>query len=186
MTGVYIKRKRSTKIINYKHVKHKYAIYKFVIFTRTPLNFKIMKLHDKGHITFTMIKPGAVSNEYIGPILAMINEAGFHVAAMKYIRLDREEAAAFYSIHSDKPFYHELVGFMSSGPIVAAILQKENAVEDYRKLIGNTDPTKAEIGTIRKLFAQSIQMNAVHGSDSDKNAELESDFFFSKFERFYM
>jgi nucleoside-diphosphate kinase len=145
-----------------------------------------MKTHIKGHITFTMIKPGAVSNEFIGPIMSMINQAGFHIAALKYVRLDKEEASEFYSVHRDKPFYGALVDFMTSGPIVAAILQKENAVADYRSLIGATDPTKAENGTIRKLFAESVEKNAVHGSDSDDNAELESDYFFSKFERFYL
>lgn len=132
-----------------------------------------------------MIKPGAVTNEYIGPILAIISEARFHIAAMNYLKLDYDEAAAFYAVHKERPFYEDLVRFMSSGPIVAMILQKENAVEDFRKLIGATDPSKAEEGTIRRLFAESIERNAIHGSDSDKNAEIESDFFFSKFERFY-
>ncbi|MFH2141430.1 MAG: nucleoside-diphosphate kinase [Bacteroidota bacterium] len=139
----------------------------------------------KGKITFTMIKPGAIAHEYIGPILNMINDKKFHIAAMKYYWMTKREAGLFYLVHKDRPFYNDLVEFMSSGPILAAILEKENAVEDYRKLIGATDPVKAEEGTIRKLFAESMQRNAVHGSDSDENALIEADFFFSKFERFY-
>lgn len=138
-----------------------------------------------GNITFTMIKPGAVKNEHIGEILAMINRSGFHIVSLKMIQLSRDIAAKFYAVHKGKPFYDGLVEFMSSGPIVAAILQKENAVEDYRKLIGATDPSKAEEGTIRKLFAESVQKNAVHGSDSDENAEFEAAFFFPEIERFY-
>jgi nucleoside-diphosphate kinase len=137
-----------------------------------------------GNITFTIIKPGAVANEHIGDILQMISDAGFWIAAMKYFRLSHSQAGYFYEIHRGKPFYEGLVDFMTSGPIVVAILGKENAVEDYRKLIGNTDPAKAEPGTIRKLFAESVQRNAVHGSDSDANARKEADFFFSKSERF--
>lgn len=138
-----------------------------------------------GNITFTMIKPEAVENEHIGEILAIINRSGFHIVSLKMMRLSRDNAAKFYAVHKGKPFYDELVEFMSSGPIVAAILQKENAVEDYRKLIGTTDPSKAEEGTIRKLFAESIQKNAVHGSDSDENAQFEAAFFFPEIERFY-
>ncbi|GIV35056.1 MAG: nucleoside diphosphate kinase [Chitinophagales bacterium] len=134
--------------------------------------------------TFTMIKPDAVANNYIGPILAKINEAGFRITAMKFTRLTREEAGRFYEIHRERPFYNDLITYMSSGPIVAAILEKENAVEDFRKLIGATDPVKAEKGTIRNLFAKSIEANAIHGSDSDENAERESNFFFSQLERF--
>lgn len=137
-----------------------------------------------GTNTFTIIKPGAVSNEHIGPILNEINKNGFHIAAMKLIRLRTAQARKFYGVHKDKPFYESLISFMTSGPIVVAILEKENAVEDYRNLIGSTDPTKAEDGTIRKLFAQSMEKNAVHGSDSDCNAAIESTFFFSKSERF--
>ena len=137
-----------------------------------------------GKITFTMIKPDAVEANNIGPILAMINKAGFKILAMKYMRLTKEQAGNFYAVHKERPFYGELTEYMSSGPIVAAILSKENAVTDYRKLIGATDPTKAEDGTIRKLFAKSIAANAVHGSDSDENAEIESSFFFSHLERF--
>ncbi|TSA34052.1 MAG: nucleoside-diphosphate kinase [Porphyromonadaceae bacterium] len=137
-----------------------------------------------GNITFTIIKPCAVSHEYIGDILKMISAAGFSIAAMKYTKLSQIQGAYFYNVHKEKPFFEDLVEFMTSGPIVVAILEKENAVEDYRKLIGNTDPAKAEPGTIRKLFAESIQRNAVHGSDSDSNARKEADFFFSKSERF--
>ncbi|MBK9283349.1 MAG: nucleoside-diphosphate kinase [Sphingobacteriaceae bacterium] len=134
--------------------------------------------------TFTMIKPDAVAANNIGPILAMINKAGFKIGAMKYMQLSKEQAGLFYEVHKERPFYGELTEYMSSGPIVAAILIKDNAVSDYRKLIGATDPTKAEDGTIRKLFAKSISANAVHGSDSDENAEIEADFFFSKLERY--
>ena len=137
-----------------------------------------------GNITFTMVKPDAVEANNIGPILAKINQGGFRILAMKYLRLTPEQAGQFYSVHKERPFYGELVSYMSSGPIVAAVLQKDNAVADYRKLIGATDPTKAEEGTIRKLFAKSIAANAVHGSDSDENANIDADFFFSKLERF--
>ncbi len=130
-----------------------------------------------------MIKPDAVANNYIGPILAKINEAGFRIVALKYTKLTAETAGKFYEVHKERGFYGELVGFMSSGPIVAAILEKDNAVEDFRKLIGATDPTKAEPGTLRNLFAKSIEANAMHGSDSDENATIEGDFFFSKLER---
>lgn len=136
-----------------------------------------------GKYTFTMIKPDAVANNYIGPILAKINEAGFRIVALKYTKLTAETAGKFYEVHKERGFFGELVGFMSSGPIVAAILEKDNAVEDFRKLIGATDPTKAEPGTLRNLFAKSIEANALHGSDSDENATIEGDFFFSKLER---
>lgn len=134
--------------------------------------------------TFTMIKPDAVENGYIGGILKMINEAGFRIVAMKYTKLSAEAAGKFYEVHKERPFYGELVDYMSSGPIVAAILEKENAVADFRTLIGATDPTKADEGTIRKIYAKSIAANAVHGSDSDENAQIEGDFYFSKLERF--
>ncbi len=137
-----------------------------------------------GNQTFTMIKPIAVKNNYIGAILKMINEAGFRIKAMKYTHLTKQQASEFYAVHADKYFFEDLTSFMSSGPIVAAILEKENAVADFRKLIGATDPAKAEEGTIRKLYAESMSHNAVHGSDSDENAVIESDFFFSKLERF--
>lgn len=136
-----------------------------------------------GKYTFTMIKPDAVANNYIGPILAKINEAGFRIVALKYTQLSKEVAGKFYEVHKERGFYGELVDFMSSGPIVAAILEKDNAMEDFRKLIGATDPAKAEAGTIRNLFAKSIEANAVHGSDSDENAAIEGNFFFSQLER---
>jgi nucleoside-diphosphate kinase len=134
--------------------------------------------------TFTMIKPDAVGNGHTGAILDKIIKAGFKITAMKYIYLTSERAGQFYAIHKARPFYSDLVKYMSSGPIVAAILEKQNAVEDFRKLIGNTDPAKAEPGTVRNLFAKSIDANAVHGSDSDANAEIEGNFFFSQLERF--
>lgn len=134
--------------------------------------------------TFTMIKPDAVENGHIGAILAKINESGFRITAMKFTQLSRKDAEAFYDIHRERPFFGDLVDYMTSGPIVAAILEKDNAVEDYRKLIGATDPAKADEGTIRKMYAESIAANAVHGSDSDENAAIEGDFFFSKRERF--
>jgi nucleoside-diphosphate kinase len=137
-----------------------------------------------GNITFTMIKPDAVEANNIGPILAMINKAGFNILAMKYMRLTKEQAGQFYAVHKERPFYGELTEYMSGGPIVAAILSKTNAVADYRQLIGATDPSKADEGTIRKVFAKSIAANAVHGSDSNENAEIESNFFFSELERF--
>ena len=136
-----------------------------------------------GKATFTMIKPGAVHKGNIGPILNMITTAGFKITAMKLTKLSTSQAEEFYAIHRSKPFYESLVEFMSSGPIVAAILEKENAVEDYRSLIGATNPADAEKGTIRKLFAESVERNAVHGSDSDENALIESDFFFARNER---
>lgn len=129
--------------------------------------------------TFTMIKPGAVRNGHIGAILEKINGAGFKIVAMKYTQLSSLKAGEFYAVHSERPFYGELVEFMSSGPIVAAVLEKENAVEDFRKLIGATNPSEAAEGTIRALYATSIGENAVHGSDSDENAAIESAFHFS-------
>ena len=137
-----------------------------------------------GKITFTMIKPDAVEANNIGPILAMINKAGFKIRAMKYLQLSKENAGAFYAVHKERPFYGELVNYMSNGPIVAAVLEKDNAVADFRTLIGATDPTKAEEGTIRKTFATSIAANAIHGSDSDENALIEAGFFFNQLERF--
>jgi nucleoside-diphosphate kinase len=134
--------------------------------------------------TFTMIKPDAVKNGYTGAILDQIIKAGFRIEAMKWTKLTAEKAGEFYAIHKERPFYGELVEFMSRGPIVAAVLKKENAVADFRKLIGATNPANAEAGTIRKLYAASVGENAIHGSDSDENAIIESDFFFSKLERF--
>jgi nucleoside-diphosphate kinase len=133
--------------------------------------------------TFTMVKPDAVADGNAGAILQMIQKAGFKIIAMKQTRLSKETAGAFYEVHKERPFYGELVDYMSSGPIVAAILEKSDAVTDFRKLIGATDPAKADAGTIRKLFAKSISANAVHGSDSDDNAKIEGDFFFSALER---
>lgn len=137
-----------------------------------------------GNITFTMIKPTAFKNNYAGPILKMINEAGFVIKAMKLTQLSAEQAGLFYAVHEGKPFYESLVKFMSSGPIIAIILEKDNAVEDFRTLIGATNPENAAEGTIRKLYATSLQQNAVHGSDSDENAIIESNFFFSQVERY--
>ena len=134
--------------------------------------------------TFTMIKPDAVANGHAGKIIDHITQAGFKIVALKYTRLSTEMAGNFYGIHRERPFFGELVSFMTSGPIYAAILEKDNAVEDFRKLIGATDPQKAESGTIRNLYAKSIDANAIHGSDSDENAEIEGNFFFSQFERF--
>lgn len=134
--------------------------------------------------TFTMIKPDAVKKKYAGAILDKIVNGGFHIEALKLTQLTSEKAGEFYAIHKERPFYNELVEFMSSGPIIAAILKKENAVADFRKLIGATNPAQAEEGTIRKLYAASVGENAIHGSDSDENATIESDFFFSKLERF--
>lgn len=134
--------------------------------------------------TFTMIKPDAVANGHIGAIIDQITKAGFKIVALKYTALSPEKAGEFYAVHKERGFYNDLVTFMSSGPIVAAILEKENAIEDFRKLIGATDPTKAEEGTIRNRFAKSIDANAIHGSDSDENAAIEGNFFFSAFERF--
>ncbi|HPE75979.1 MAG TPA: nucleoside-diphosphate kinase [Draconibacterium sp.] len=136
-----------------------------------------------GKTTFTMIKPSAFASNYTGGILKMINDAGFVIKALKATCLTKEQAGAFYAVHQGKPFYDSLVKFMSSGPIVAAILEKDNAVEDFRTLIGATNPANAAEGTIRKLYAVSLEENAVHGSDSDENANIEADFFFSKIER---
>lgn len=136
-----------------------------------------------GKTTFTMIKPSAFASNYTGGILKMINDAGFVIKALKATCLTKEQAGAFYAVHQGKPFYDSLVKFMSSGPIVAAILEKDNAVEDFRTLIGATNPANAAEGTIRKLYAVSLEENAVHGSDSDENAIIEADFFFSKIER---
>ncbi len=130
--------------------------------------------------TFTMIKPEAVANGDMGKIIDMIIDAGFKIKALKLTRLTPERAGEFYEVHKERPFYGELVDYMSSGPIVAAILEKDNAVADFRKLIGATDPAEAEEGTIRKRFAKSKAENAVHGSDSDENAEIESQFHFSE------
>ncbi len=137
-----------------------------------------------GKLTFTMIKPDAVANGHIGKIIDHIIGKGFKIVAMKYTKLSEEKAGEFYGIHRERPFFKDLVSFMTSGPIVAAVLEKENAVADFRDVIGATDPTKATPGTIRNLYAKSIDANAVHGSDSDENAANEASFFFTAFERF--
>lgn len=134
--------------------------------------------------TFTMIKPDAVESGHIGNILAAINKAGFKIVAMKYTRLSKEKAGEFYAVHKERPFYGELVDFMSRGPIVAAILEKENAVEDFRTLIGSTNPANAAPGTIRAMYAKNVGENAVHGSDSDENAAIEGSFHFAGTEVF--
>ncbi|MFL5773398.1 MAG: nucleoside-diphosphate kinase [Flavisolibacter sp.] len=134
--------------------------------------------------TFTMIKPDAMKNGHAGAILDKIIKAGFRIVALKQTLLTKEKAGEFYAVHKARPFYGELVEFMSSGVIIAAILEKNNAVADFRSLIGATDPSKADAGTIRKLFATSVGENAVHGSDSDENAQIEGDFFFSGLEQF--
>jgi nucleoside-diphosphate kinase len=136
------------------------------------------------NLTFTMIKPDAVAAGHIGGILAKINESGFRIKAMKMTRLSKEQAGQFYAVHSARPFYGELCDFMSSGHIVAAILEKDNAIADFRTLIGATNPAEAAEGTIRKMYAKSIGENAVHGSDSDENAMIEGNFFFSGFDKF--
>jgi nucleoside-diphosphate kinase len=136
------------------------------------------------NITFTMIKPDAVANGHTGKIIDQIIQSGFKIVAMKYIHLSNDMAGSFYNVHRERPFFNDLVSFMTSGPIVAAVLEKDNAVSDFRKIIGATDPSKADAGTIRNLFAKSIDANAIHGSDSDDNAAIEASFFFSAFERF--
>jgi len=132
-----------------------------------------------GNRTFTMIKPDAVENGHIGAILEKITSAGFKIIAMKYTQLSKRDAQQFYAIHKERPFFNELVAFMTRGPIVSAILEKDNAVEDFRALIGATNPEEAAEGTIRKLYAKDIGENAVHGSDSDENAAIEGAFHFS-------
>ena len=134
--------------------------------------------------TFTMIKPDAVADGHSGSILKMIEEAGFRIVALKMTKLTQELAGQFYSVHKDRPFYDSLCSYMSSGQIIAAILEKDNAVADFRKLIGATNPEEAAEGTVRKLYAKSVQSNAVHGSDSDENAELEGNFYFSDIEKY--
>lgn len=135
-----------------------------------------------GNRTFTMIKPDAVESNNIGNIIQMISDAGFNVKAMKLTQLSKDQAQSFYEVHKERPFYGELVEYMTSGPIVAAVLEKDNAVADFRALIGSTDPTEAADGTIRKKYAESKGRNAVHGSDSDENAEIESNFHFNESE----
>jgi nucleoside-diphosphate kinase len=137
-----------------------------------------------GNRTLTIIKPDAVANGKAGAILQKITDSGFRIVAMKYTRLTPEQAGKFYAVHRERPFYGDLVKFMTSGNVVPAILEKENAVEEFRKLIGATNPANAAEGTIRKLFAESVERNAIHGSDSDENASIEGNFFFSELERF--
>ena len=134
----------------------------------------------KNNLTFTMIKPDAMENGYAGEILSMILKSGFRISALKLIHLTNRQAEIFYNIHRKKPFFDELVTFMTRSPIIVAVLKKNNAVEDFRKLIGSTNPEDAEKGTVRKLFATSMGENAIHGSDSEDNAHIESSFFFNK------
>lgn len=134
--------------------------------------------------TFTMLKPDAVAKGYIGEIINQITGSGFKIVAMKMTQMTENDAKTFYEVHKERPFYGELVDYMTSGPIVAAILEKENAVDDFRTLIGATNPEEAAEGTIRKKFATSISENAIHGSDSDENAKIEGDFHFSGREQF--
>lgn len=137
-----------------------------------------------GIITFTIVKPLAITMNYLGPILTKITDNEFKVIALKMLQLSRDQAKAFYAIHQGKPFFDGLIEFITSGPVIVAILQKTNAVDDYRKLIGSTNPEKADDGTIRKIYGIDMQRNAVHGSDSDENALIESRFFFSDLEIF--
>ena len=137
-----------------------------------------------GNYTFTIIKPCAVKSGYIGKILADIQQAGFEISALKYVQISQSQAEVFYAEHKGREFYEPLVKFMSSSPVVVAIIKRENAVNEYRKLIGTTDPTTAAEGTIRKKYAKNTRENAVHGSDCDESAETESNFFFSQCERF--
>lgn len=138
----------------------------------------------KGNRTLTIIKPDAVQSGNAGNIIQKITDAGFKIVAMKYTHLTNAQAGQFYAVHSARPFYNDLVSFMTSGPVIPMILEKENAVESFRTLIGATNPANAAEGTIRKSYAESVERNAVHGSDSDENAALEGSFFFSLLERF--
>ena len=151
-------------------------------FTFIKSNLKIIKM--SGIRTFTMLKPDAVEKGHIGAILEKINASGFRIVAMKLTHMTKQDAEAFYAIHKERPFFGELVEYMTRGPIVAAILEKDNAVEDFRTLIGATNPAEAAEGTIRKMYAESIGENAVHGSDSDENAAIEGAFHFSGREMF--
>ena len=138
----------------------------------------------KTNRTFTMLKPDSIEDGYMLPILNKISDSGFKIIALKYKKMNREEAEEFYAIHSEQPFFSDLINFITRGPIVAAVLEKDNAVEDFRKLIGSTDPDEAEEGTIRKSFARSKGENAIHGSDSDENASIEISFHFDESEIF--
>ena len=137
-----------------------------------------------GNITFTMIKPEAVEANNIGGIIRMIEDDGFRIVALKKVQLSKQRAGEFYAVHKERPFYQELVDYMSGGPIIAAVLEKDNAVADFRELIGATNPEDAAEGTIRKIYATSLAENAIHGSDSDDNAKIEANFHFSSEERF--
>ena len=137
-----------------------------------------------GKTTFTMIKPDAFEGGNSGAIIKIIEEAGFSIKAAKLTKLSAERAGQFYEVHKERPFYKDLVAYMSSGPIIAMVLSKDNAVDDFRKLIGATNPAEAAEGTIRKLFAKSIEANAIHGSDSDENAAIEAGFFFARTEQY--
>ncbi|MDG1283117.1 MAG: nucleoside-diphosphate kinase [Flavobacteriales bacterium] len=137
-----------------------------------------------GNITFTMIKPEAVAANNIGGIISMIEDGGFRVVSLKKVQLSKQRAGEFYAVHKERPFYQELVDYMSGGPIIAAVLEKDNAVADFRELIGATNPADAAEGTIRKIYATSLAENAIHGSDSDDNAKIEANFHFSSEERF--
>lgn len=161
----------------YIRIANEHYLLLFLLFT---IKYKDMN----GNKTLIMIKPTAVRKGFIGPIMGKIAEGGFKIKAMKFTRLSLEEAKAFYAVHKDRPFYGELTEFMSSGPIVAAILEIDNAVETWRNFIGATNPAEAAEGTIRKLYGTSLGENAVHGSDSDENAAIEGNFFFSALERF--
>jgi len=145
---------------------------------------ELKKRYMASNRTFTMLKPDSVKNGHIGPILEKITSAGFRIVAMKLTQMTTDDAKAFYAIHKERPFFGELVEYMTSGPIVAAILEKDNAVEDFRKLIGATNPAEAAEGTIRKMYAKSIGENAIHGSDSDENAAIEGAFHFAGREMF--
>ena len=137
-----------------------------------------------GNITFTMIKPEAVEANNIGGIIRMIEDDGFRIVSLKKVQLSKQRAGEFYAVHKERPFYQELVDYMSGGPIIAAVLEKDNAVADFRELIGGTNPADAAEGTIRKIYATSLAENAIHGSDSDDNAKIEANFHFSSEERF--
>jgi nucleoside-diphosphate kinase len=141
-----------------------------------------LRTRKMSNITFTMIKPDAVKNGHTGKIIDDIIQGGFNIKAMRYTQLAKEDAEAFYAIHKERPFFNDLVAFMTSGPIVAAVLEKDNAVADFRTLIGATNPAEAAEGTIRNKYAKSIDANAIHGSDSDENAAIEASFFFSHFD----
>ena len=142
------------------------------------------KINKMSKITFTMLKPDSVRNGNIGAILDKITKSGFKIKAMKFTQMSKEKAGEFYAIHKERPFFNDLVDYMTSGPIVAAILEKDNAVNDFRVLIGSTNPEEAEEGSIRKMFAKSISENAIHGSDSDDNAKIECEFHFTNDEIF--